>query len=101
MIERRRSLRNDSAYVLAVMILLGFFGIAFLVLLREVPKDSQPIAQGILTATQMMLSGVVGFFYGASKTALEQRQPSAAENSVTTDIATHFSSTMPDQPKEP
>lgn len=76
MIERRRSLRNDSAFMLAVVIVLGFFGIAFLVLLREVPKDSQPIAQGILTATQMMLGGIIGYFYGASKTALEQKHSS-------------------------
>ena len=72
--ERRRSLRNDAAYMLAVLYTCGFLGVVFVVILKEVSKDSMPIVQQLISIMSMIQGAIAGYFYGASKAAAEQGQ---------------------------
>ncbi len=85
MIERRKSMRNDGALLLAILITSGFLGIAFLVLLHGVPEESVAIAQQLISIMSMIMGAVAGYFYGASKTNTETAAALAAKVSPTTD----------------
>ena len=74
MFEKRRSLRNDPAFMLAVLYTCGFLGMCFLVILKEVSKESAPIVQQLLSIMSMIQAGIAGFFYGASKSSAESTQ---------------------------
>ena len=74
MIERRRSLRNDAAYTLAVLYTTGFLGVVFLVILKDIPKESAPIVQQLISIMSMIQAAIAGYFYGASKAATESNQ---------------------------
>ncbi len=77
--EKRESMRNDGALVLAVLITCGFLGIAFLVLLHGVPEESNSIAQQLISIMSMIMGAVAGYFYGASKTNTETAVALAAK----------------------
>ncbi len=74
MLERRRSLRNDAAYMLAVLYTTGFLGVVFLVILKDIPKESSPIVQQLISIMSMIQAAIAGYFYGASKAAAENQQ---------------------------
>lgn len=74
MFERRRSLRNDAAYMLAVLYTSGFLGVVFVVILKDVPKESAPIVQQLISIMSMIQAAIAGYFYGASKAANESNQ---------------------------
>lgn len=74
MIERRRSLRNDSAYMLAVLYTSGFLGMCFLIVLKDVPQESRTIVQQLISIMSMIQAAIAGYFYGASKAATESNQ---------------------------
>lgn len=74
MIERRRSLRNDPAYMLAVLYTIGFLGVVFVVILKEIPKDSMPVVQQLISIMSMIQAAIGGFYYGASKVLQDQRK---------------------------
>ncbi len=86
MIERRKSLRNDSAYMLAVLYTTGFLGMCFLVILKDIPAESRSIVQQLISIMSMIQAGIAGYFYGASKAATESNQTVAriAEQSAPT-----------------
>lgn len=77
MIERRRSLRNDAAYMLAVLYTCGFLGVVYLVIIKDISKDSMPIVQQLISIMSMIQGAIAGFFYGASKAAAETNQSMA------------------------
>ena len=74
MFERRRSLRNDAAYMLAVLYTSGFLGVVFVVVLKDVSKDSMPIVQQLISIMSMIQGAIAGYFYGASKAANDTNQ---------------------------
>ncbi len=74
MIERRKSLRNDSAYMLAVLYTSGFLGMCFVVVLRDIPTESRSIVQQLISIMSMIQAAIAGYFYGASKAATESNQ---------------------------
>lgn len=67
--ERRVSLRNDPVFVLAVIYTISFIAVAFLMILGKIDQDNVAMAQQVLSIMSMIQSAIVGFFYGASKTA--------------------------------
>ncbi len=75
--ERRRSLRNDAAYMLAVLYTCGFLGVVYLVIIKDISKDSMPIVQQLISIMSMIQGAIAGFFYGASKAATETNQTMA------------------------
>lgn len=82
-IDRRVSLRNDPAFILALVICCGFFSLSTLVLLKEIPKDSQSIAQQIISIAGMLMSAMAGYFYGASKATAETDKKQVTTTTVT------------------
>lgn len=77
MLERRRSLRNDSAFVLAILYTVGFLGMCFVVVLREISPESRAIVQQLISIMSMIQAAIAGYFYGASKSATESNQATA------------------------
>ncbi len=77
MIEKRRSLRNDAAYMLAILYTCGFLGMCFLLVLREVSEASRPMMQQLISIMSMIQAAVAGYFFGSSKTAAETSQATA------------------------
>ncbi len=77
MIEKRRSLRNDAAYMLAILYTCGFLGMCFLLVLREVSEASRPMMQQLISIMSMIQAAVAGYFFGSSKTASETSQATA------------------------
>jgi uncharacterized membrane protein YjfL (UPF0719 family) len=60
--------KTNIAHILAVMIVLGSFVMLYLMMVKEIPKENLStvnIAVGFIFGGA--LSGVVGYFYGASK----------------------------------
>lgn len=78
MIERRRSLRNDSAYMLAVLYTSGFLGMCFLIVLKDVPAESRTIVQQLISIMSMIQAAIAGYFYGASKASAESGKATTA-----------------------
>lgn len=74
MMERRVSLRNDPAFMLAVLYTTGFLGVVFLVIIKDIPRESAPIVQQLISIMSMIQAAIAGFFYGASKQAAESNQ---------------------------
>ena len=74
MMERRRSLRNDSAYMLAVLYTCGFLGMCFLMVLRDIGPESRAVVQQLISIMSMIQAAIAGYFYGASKAATESNQ---------------------------
>ncbi len=74
MFERRRSLRNDAAYMLAVLYTIGFLGMCFVVVLRDVAPESRSVVQQLISIMSMIQAAIAGYFYGASKSSTEQGQ---------------------------
>lgn len=77
MIERRRSLRNDSAYMLAVLYTCGFLGMCFLMVLKDIGPESRAVVQQLISIMSMIQAAIAGYFYGASKAANESNQATA------------------------
>ncbi len=86
MIERRVSLRNDPAFVLASLYTCGFLGMVFVVLLRGVPAESANVTQQLISIMSLIQGAIGGYYYGASKAAERAAaSPSAQTGAVTTD----------------
>lgn len=64
-------MRNDGAFLLAVLWTLGFLGLAFLIVLRGVPDDSKSEVQQLMSIMSMIMAAMAGYFYGASKSNTE------------------------------
>lgn len=77
--ERRQSVRNESAFILALVWTIGFLGLAFLVVLRGVPDDSKSEVQQLMSIMSMIMAAMAGYFYGASKTNTETAVALAAK----------------------
>lgn len=86
MLDRRTSLRNDPAFVLAVIYTLAFVGIAFVMILVKIDDDNVAVAQQVLSIMSMIQAGIVGFFYGASKAAMDQHKGTNVQTDAATDI---------------
>lgn len=80
--ERRRSVRNESAFMLALVITCGFLGMIFVVLLRGIPPENNSIAQQIISIMSMIMGGIGGYFYGASKSNTETATALAARTRI-------------------
>lgn len=72
--ERRVSLRNDPAFMLAVIYTMAFIAIAFMLILVKIDDDNVAVAQQVLSIMSMIQAGIVGYFYGASKTAQDSNK---------------------------
>jgi len=79
MVEKRISLRNDPAYMLAVIWTLGFLAFAFIVVLKDTPASSAPIVQQIISIMSIIQTAIGAYFYGASKTAADTAKVEAAK----------------------
>ncbi len=74
MIEKRRSLRNDAAYMLAVLYTCGFLGMCFLMVLRDIGPESRAVVQQLISIMSMIQASIAGYFYGASKSSTVQAE---------------------------
>ncbi len=74
MIERRNSLRNDSAFVLAVLYTVGFLGMCFVVVVKEISPESRAVVQQLISIMSMIQAAIGGYYYGASKAAADSGQ---------------------------
>lgn len=105
--EKRVSMRNDGALLLAILWTVGFMGVAFTVLIHGVPEESNAITQQLISIMSMIMAAIAGYFYGASKTntettaaALAARRPAPPQNesmNVNTNDATINVSTTGDK----
>lgn len=68
------SLRNDPAFMLAVIYTMAFIAIAFMLILVKIDDDNVAVAQQVLSIMSMIQAGIVGYFYGASKTAQDSNK---------------------------
>ncbi len=69
--ERRTSLRNDPAFVLASLYTIGFLGMVFVVLLRGVPTESANVTQQLISIMSLIQGAIGGYYYGASKAQID------------------------------
>ncbi len=60
--------------MLAVLYTCGFLGVVYLVIIKDISKDSMPIVQQLISIMSMIQGAIAGFFYGASKAATETNQ---------------------------
>lgn len=79
--ERRTSLRNDPAFVLAIVYTIAFVGMAFVMMLVPIKDENVSIAQQILSIMSIIQAGIVGYYYGSSKTMTDS-QKSATTGSI-------------------
>lgn len=97
MIDRRTGVRNDPAFILAFMFVCGFFGIAFMVILKDIPKESQNIVQQLIAIVSMIMSAMAGYFYGQTKIGKDAQEASDVRkdkvDAVITDLAKSAAST--------
>lgn len=93
--ERRLSLRNDPAFVLAVIYTIGFLGMVFIVIVRGVAPESANVTQQLIAIMSLIQGAIGGYYYGASKnqqdmqkgTNVQVSDPATAVT-VTTDTST-------------
>jgi hypothetical protein len=104
-IEQRVSVRNDPAYMLAVLYTIGFLGMSFLVATQNVPSESKDIVQylmGIMSAVQL---SIINYYYGSSKAGSDGQKTSDDRkikiDDIITDIARKASNLPPDKPSKP
>lgn len=105
MIEGHDNLRDDPAFMLAVLYTCGFLGIAFLVILRDTPGENSSTVQQIISIMSMIQAAIAGYFYGASKSGKENQKASddrkvQLDNTIT-DIARKASNLPPTAPAIP
>lgn len=65
--DRRISIRNDPAFVLAMLYTVGFLGMVFTVLLRGVSPESSNVVQQLISIMSLIQGAIGGYYYGASK----------------------------------
>lgn len=63
MFDRRVSLRNDPAFVLAVLYTIGFFGVVFSLFLVTIPPDNKDTINQIMPILSAIQLGIVQYFY--------------------------------------
>lgn len=70
--------KTDIANILAVIIVVGVFVLMYLLIVKEIPINNKDV---VMTAVGFVfggaLSGVVGYFYGASKTTTQVNSPNS------------------------
>lgn len=97
MMERRISLRNDPAFMLAVVYTFGFLGMVFIVLVRGVPPESANVTQQLISIMSLIQGAIGGYYYGASKAQIDMQK---GTNVQVSDSSTAVTVTTDTQPKE-
>lgn len=82
--ERRGSLRNDPAFILAILYTLGFLGIMFRLLMFEVPVANQKIIDQTLPILSAIQLGIVQYFYTKTVQAGAERRDDAIQKLIST-----------------
>jgi hypothetical protein len=70
--------KTDIGNILGVIITLGVFILMYLLIIKPIPVENKDI---VMTAVGFVfggaLSGVIGYFYGASKTTTQVNSPNS------------------------
>ena len=66
----RKFMPNDVRHVLALIIVLGVFTTLYIMLFKEIPKANENLVSNLLSfLAGGGLTGVIGYYFGASKTS--------------------------------
>ena len=73
---------NKAVYILASLIVAGFFGLLSLLLFQPLPPDSSGVIFMLFGALSAAFGAVVQFFFGSSKGSSDKTELLAKANSV-------------------
>lgn len=65
-------IKEISMYVLAAIIVLGFFALLYILLYVKVPADNQDILNIVVGALIGSFTAIVGYFFGSSAGSKEK-----------------------------
>ncbi len=66
--------RDINQYVLAWVIVLGFFSLVSLLIFKELPKDSNQVVFMLFGALAAGFGSVIGYYFGSSKGSAEKTE---------------------------
>lgn len=85
--ERRISVRNDPAFLLAVLYTVGFYGFVFVLLLKSLTPENEKLISQLLPVLSMIQGGIVQYFYNKS-TQIQHEKKDETINKLASTAAT-------------
>lgn len=86
--EKRTSVRNDPAFLLAIVYTIGFFGFSLLLQLKAVPSENKDMVSQLIPVLSMIQGGIVQYFYQRAKDAVAEKKDDAIKTLAQTAATT-------------